>query len=54
LVGYGNQNGVAFWKAKNSWGAGWGSQGYILLGKGADGPGVCGILMDNTIPLGSV
>ncbi len=42
------------WKAKNSWGQSWGSQGYILLAKGADGPGQCGILMDNTVPLRSV
>jgi len=54
LVGYGDQNGTPFWKAKNSWGPNWGASGYILLGKGIDGPGVCGVLMDNTVPLGSV
>jgi C1A family cysteine protease len=45
LTGYGNLNGKDYWKCKNSWGADWGSKGYILLAKGADGPGQCGILM---------
>jgi len=45
LVGYGNNGSRDYWKAKNSWGATWGASGYILLAKGADGPGQCGILM---------
>jgi len=45
LTGYGTLNGVQYWKAKNSWGGSWGSSGYILLAKGEDGPGQCGILM---------
>jgi C1A family cysteine protease len=53
LVGYGTQNGTPYWKAKNSWGSSWGANGYILLAKGADGPGQCGILMENTVPLQS-
>lgn len=53
LVGYGTLSGQAFWKAKNSWGTSWGNNGYILLAKGADGPGTCGIQMQNTVPLGS-
>jgi len=45
LTGYGALNGVAYWKARNSWGSSWGMSGYMLLAKGADGPGQCGILM---------
>jgi Papain family cysteine protease len=31
---------------KNSWGAGWGDQGYVRIGR-EEGPGICGI---NLIP----
>lgn len=52
LTGYGNMNNKDFWKCKNSWGAGWGQQGYILIEKtDADGPGKCGIMMENSVPL---
>ena len=45
LTGYGNLSGKDYWKCKNSWGANWGMNGYILLARGEDGPGQCGILM---------
>lgn len=52
LTGYGNLDGKDYWKCKNSWGASWGQQGYILLARdNSDGPGQCGILMENAVPL---
>jgi len=40
FVGYGTENGVAFWKVKNSWGAAWGEKGYFRIIKGTDDCGI--------------
>lgn len=55
-VGYGSDSGSDFYKVKNSWGASWGMNGYILLGRGSSynsGQGQCGILMQPSYPTNS-
>merc|ERR1712025_439643 len=50
-VGYGTLDGTDYWKVKNSWGASWGSNGYILLEKGKNSAGECGIKMQPSYPV---
>jgi len=53
-VGYGVDNKVAYFKVKNSWGASWGMQGYVLLARGESyngGEGQCGIYSGPSYPI---
>lgn len=46
VVGYDTD----YFKVRNSWGASWGENGYIRIGRGVSGHGECGILMDGSYP----
>jgi len=50
-VGYGTEDGLDYWKVKNSWGEGWGEQGYIRLERGMAGHGECGIKSQAVYPV---
>jgi hypothetical protein len=50
-TGYGTLNGADYWAVKNSWGASWGSNGYIYLSKSvSQSGGQCGLLMAASYP----
>jgi C1A family cysteine protease len=49
-VGYGNTNGQDYYIVRNSWGSGWGDQGYIRIAATASGQGICGIQQVSVYP----
>ena len=47
-TGYGTENGVKFWNMKNSWGTGWGNQGYFKMQRDVN---MCASAQCNSYPL---
>lgn len=53
VVGYGTLNGIEYWKIKNSWGANWGQNGYILIERNlkSNASGQCGVASQPSYPV---
>lgn len=53
LVGYGTDNGTKFWNIKNSWGTGWGEDGFIRVIRtdSTSSSGMCGVAGDASYPI---
>ena len=43
VVGYGTENGRDYWLVKNSWGPGWGANGFIKMRRGTNECGIADV-----------
>ena len=49
IIGYGTEGGQAYWLVKNSWGKGWGEEGYFRIARNK--ANMCGIATHVTRPI---
>ncbi|XP_022996765.1 vignain-like [Cucurbita maxima] len=52
-IGYGTtEEGTDYWMVRNSWGVGWGEEGYVRMKRGVEkAEGLCGIVMEASYPI---